>query len=77
MEKRDLAGELLRLRARMERSPMDEDEKQREIMRFAGRNMDAPQKEKLQSILQDRQALQQLFQSEQAKTLLERLKKDQ
>ena len=46
-------------------------------MESAWTNMDAPQKEKLQSILQDRQALQQLLQSEQAKTLLERLKKDQ
>ncbi len=76
MEKRDLAQELLRLRARMERSAMDESTKERELLRFAGENMDASQKEKLQNVLQDRQALQDLLRSDPAKALLERLRKE-
>ena len=74
MEKRDLAQELLQLRARMEQSAMDERARERELLRFAGENMDAAQHQALQNVLQDRQALQQLLQSESAKTLLERLR---
>lgn len=76
MEKRDLAQELLRLRSRMEKSAMDENAKEKELLRFAGENMDASQQKKLQSVLQDRQALRELLESETAKTLLERLRKD-
>ena len=74
MDKRDIAGELLRLRSRMDQSGPDEDTKQRELLRFAGENMDASQKDKLQNVLQDRQALQELLQSESAQALLRRLR---
>ncbi len=74
MEKRDIAQELLHLRSRMEQSAMDEGAKERELLRFAGENMDAAQKSKLQNVLQDRQALQELLQSDQAKALLDRLR---
>ena len=76
MEKRDLAQELLQLRARMERSAADERAQERELLRFAGENMDASQQNRLQSILRDRQALQDLLQSESAKALMERLRKE-
>lgn len=72
MEKKDLAQELLHLRSRMEKSAMDEDAKERELLRFAGENMDASQQKKLHDVLQDRQALQELLQSESAKALLRR-----
>ncbi len=75
MEKRDLAQELLHLRSRMEQSAADEGAKERELLRFAEENMDTKQREKLQNVLQDRQALQRLLQSESARTLLERLRK--
>lgn len=75
MEKRDMAQELLQLRSRMEQSSMDEDAKERELLRFAGKNMNASQQSKLQSVLQDRQALQELLQSDSAKALLQRLQK--
>lgn len=68
-----MAQELLRLRSRMEQSPMDEGAKERELLRFAGENMDASQKNKLQNVLADRQALQELLQSDEAKALLQRL----
>lgn len=74
MEKKDLAQELLHLRSRMENSAMDEDAKERELLRFAGENMDASQQKKLRDVLQDRQALQRMLQSESAKALLERLR---
>ncbi len=75
MEKRDLAQELLQLRSRMEQSSMDDRARERELLRFAGENMDAAQRDKLRNVLQDRQALQELMQSESAKALLERLRK--
>ena len=76
MEKRDIAGELLRLRARMEQASMDEHAKERELLRFAGENMDAAQQSRLQNVLQDRQALQALLETESAKALLRRLRQD-
>lgn len=75
MEKRDLAKELLELRSQMEQSAMDERARERELLRFARENMDASQQTKLRSVLQDRQALQELMQSDPAKALLERLRK--
>lgn len=76
MEKRDIAQELLRLRSRMEQSPMDEQAKERELLRFAGQNMDASQQSRLQNVLRDRQALQELLQSESAQALLRRLRNE-
>ena len=76
MEKKDIAGELMRLRSRMEASAMDERAKERELLRFAGENMDASQQSRLQNVLQDRQALQELLESESAKALLRRLRPD-
>ncbi|MBR5618536.1 MAG: hypothetical protein IKW76_02240 [Clostridia bacterium] len=73
MEKRDMAQELLRLRARMEQSAADERTKERELLRFAGENMDASQQNRLRNVLRDRQALQDLLQSDEAKALLRRL----
>lgn len=76
MDKKDIAGELLRLRSRMEASSMDERAKERELLRFAGENMDAAQQSRLQNVLQDRQALQELLESESAKALLRRLRQE-
>ena len=68
------AEQLLHLQARMEKSGMDETAREQELLRFAGENMNAAQQEKMRSVLQDRQALQKLIQSEQAQTLLNRLR---
>lgn len=76
MEKRDIAQQLLQLRSRMEQSSMDERAKERELLRFAGENMDASQQRELQNVLQDRQALKELLQSDSAKALLQRLRQD-
>lgn len=76
MEKRDIAAELMQLRARMERSQMDARAKERELLRFADANMDRTQQSRLQNVLQDRQALQELLESESAKALLRRLRQD-
>ena len=74
MEKRDLAQEILRLRTRMEQSAVGEEAKEKELLRFARENMDAQQQNKLNSVLQDRQALQELLRSESAQALLQRLR---
>jgi hypothetical protein len=76
MEKRDIAAELLRLRSRMEASAMDDRAKERELLRFAGENMDQTQQSRLQNVLRDRQALQTLLESDSAKALLRRLRQD-
>ena len=76
MEKRDIAAELLRLRSRMDASAMDDRAKERELLRFAGENMDQTQQSKLQNVLRDRQALQELLESDSAKALLRRLRQD-
>lgn len=69
-----MAQEIMRLRARMEKSSADAHTQERELLRFADENMDASQQKKLQSVLQDRQALQKLLQSDEAKALLNRLR---
>ena len=69
------ADALLRLRARMEHGVMDEKSRERELLRFAGENMSGEQQEKMRSILRDRDALQQLLQSEQAQQLLKKFGK--
>ncbi len=74
MEKRDLAQELLRMRAGMQTSASDDGARERELLRFAEENLNASQQEKLQSVLRDRQALETLLQSDSAKVLLERLR---
>ena len=66
------AEQLLRLRARMEQGGMDEQARERELLRFAGENMSREQQEKMRSILRDRDALQQLLQSAQAQQLLKK-----
>ncbi len=77
MEKRQnlTADALLRLRARMEHGGMDEETRERELLRFAGENMSGEQQEKMRSILRDRDALQQLLQSDQAQQLLKKIGK--
>ena len=55
---------------------MDARAKERELLRFADANMDRTQQSRLQNVLQDRQALQELLESESAKALLRRLRQD-
>lgn len=66
----------MRLRSRMETSATDEDAKKRELLRFAGENMDETQRARLQNVLRDRQAMQELLQSESAQALIRRLRQD-
>lgn len=66
--------ELLHIQRRMQQSGMDEQSRQQELLRFAGQKLDAKQQQTLKQILQDKDAMQKLLQSEQAQKLLQRLK---
>ena len=66
------AEQILRLRAHLEQSGADETTRERELLQFAGENMSREQQEKMRGVLRDRQALQQLLQSDEAQQLLKK-----
>lgn len=60
---------------RLRQSGLNDDARERELLRFAGENMNEAQQEKMRSVLRDRRSLQELLQSEQAQALLRSLGK--
>ncbi|MDD6061280.1 MAG: hypothetical protein PUB99_01535 [Oscillospiraceae bacterium] len=66
--------ELLQIQRRMQQSGMDEQSRQQELLRFAGQKLDANQQQTLKQLLQDKDAMQKLLQSEQAQKMMQRLK---
>lgn len=65
--------ELLRMKRQMESQNLSDKQREQEMLRFAGRNMGQQEQKKLRSILQDRDALQELLSSEKAQNLLRKL----
>ena len=73
-EERDALPHRRVRRARLDGERALADGRQQELLRFAGQKLDANQQQTLKQLLQDKDAMQKLLQSEQAQKLMQRLK---